>query len=144
MDFPRVPYDMTQHYSRLLIVYNADGGILNALKDMVHKIVSPSTYPCSLCALTHGAFSMHGQWRRFLGTLRMDVQYYHRDEFAKAYPTHTADLPAILLAEHGNPARILISADELNAMDDLPDLIVRVESRLEIERIRNPFPRAVA
>ncbi|MBD2840845.1 hypothetical protein [Erythrobacter rubeus] len=135
---------MTQHYSRLIIVYNADSGILNALKDMVHKIVSPSTYPCSLCALTYGPVAMRGQWRRFLGSIRMGVQFYHRDEFAKAYPTHSAQLPAILLAEHGNPARMLISADELNDMESLPELIVRVESKLELERIRNPFPRAVA
>ena len=48
---------------RLVFVYNADGGRLAGLKDMFHKILSPSTYPCSLCAVTYGATSMQPQWR---------------------------------------------------------------------------------
>lgn len=39
----------------LIFVYNAKSGLISAFGDMVHKIVSPATYPCSLCALTYGA-----------------------------------------------------------------------------------------
>jgi hypothetical protein len=51
---------------RLILVYNADSGVLNMVKDAVWKVLQPSTYPCSLCALTYGWVSMHERWRRFL------------------------------------------------------------------------------
>jgi hypothetical protein len=36
----------------LIFVYNADSGILNLLKDAVHKLLKAETYPCSPCAPT--------------------------------------------------------------------------------------------
>jgi len=36
----------------LIFVYNANGGLVNSWLDTAHKIVSPSTYSCSLCAIT--------------------------------------------------------------------------------------------
>ena len=60
---------------RLLVVYNADSGILNALGHAVHKLVKPETYPCSLCAITYGAVSMRKEWKsvckRFVQNFRM-------------------------------------------------------------------------
>ncbi len=41
----------------LIFVYNADSGKLNVLFDVGHKIVSPGTYKCDLCTLTHGTFT---------------------------------------------------------------------------------------
>ena len=35
----------------LVFVYNADSGVFNALADAAHKIFSPRTYACNLCAL---------------------------------------------------------------------------------------------
>ena len=42
---------------KLIFVYNAKSGKLNALFDIAHKIVKPETYQCSLCAITHDALS---------------------------------------------------------------------------------------
>jgi hypothetical protein len=39
---------------KLLFVYNADSGLAAALFDSAHKLLSPQTYACNLCALTHG------------------------------------------------------------------------------------------
>jgi len=52
--------------SKLIFVYNADSGLLNAMKDWAHKIVSPETYPCSLCALTYDNLGMRRPWREFI------------------------------------------------------------------------------
>ena len=121
---------MNRPETRLILVYNADGGLLNALKDMVHKIASPATYPCSLCALTYGAFAMHGRWRRFLAALPATKVFHHRDDFAVAFPGHGIALPAILLAEGDKPPAVLVSAAELDALPDLAGLIALVEARL--------------
>lgn len=121
---------MDRRNPRLLIVYNADGGVLNALKDAVWKIVSPVTYPCSLCALTYGAVSMRAAWRRYLDGLPMETIFHHRDDFAASYLEHGVALPAILVRYGEDAPRIVISAEELNAMESLDILIAAMKDRL--------------
>ncbi len=118
--------------SRLILVYNADSGWLHAIKDALHKIVSPTTYPCSLCALTYGPVSMRRAWRRFLAGLPLEITFHHRDDFAAAFPGLAVPLPAILLAQPGNavPA-VLIGAAELDALPDLSALIGLTAARLD-------------
>lgn len=130
---------MTMAGPSLIFVYNADGGVRNGLKDMVHKIVSPSTYPCSLCALTHGWFTMRPRWRRSLKSLPQPKRFLHRDEFARQYPGMAVALPAVLLAEGTAPPQVLISAAELDRLPDLADLIALVEARLAVTRIGAPI-----
>ncbi len=122
---------MTSTPPRLILVYNADSGLLNAVKDAVWKVVRPATYPCSLCALTYGWVSMHGRWRRFLGSVPFAKAFHHKDDFATAFPDVTAALPAILLAEGKAAPRVLVSAAELDALPDLDALIALVAARLE-------------
>lgn len=114
----------------LILVYNADGGLLDALGDFVHKIVSPATYPCSLCALTYGAFTMRAEWRRFLGTLGLPVLFLYRDEFRSELDGRDIALPAILLGGEAGAPEVLVSAKELAALPDLAALIALVEERL--------------
>jgi hypothetical protein len=127
---------MSQDHAKLLIVYNADTGMLNAVMHALHKAIRPQTYPCSLCALTYGAVSMRSSWRQFLAALPLDVAFYHRDDFAEDYPASDPDLPAVLVSENGAAPDVLVSADELNAMDDLEGLMRAVEAKLS-EQIAN-------
>lgn len=121
---------MSPAQPRLILVYNADSGLLNAVKDAVWKVVRPATYPCSLCALTYGWVSMRGCWRRFLDRLPHDKVFHHKDDFAAAYPGVTIPLPAILIAYPGQAPDILVAAAELDALPDLDALIALVEQRL--------------
>ena len=121
---------MTSPQSRLILVYNANGGVLNGLRDSVWKAFRPSTYPCSLCALTYGWVSMHGSWRRFLDGLPHTKVFHHKDDFAEAFPGQQVALPVILLAPADGAPHVLVSAAELDALPDLPALIALVETRL--------------
>lgn len=115
----------------LILVYNAKGGVLNALRDMVHKIASPATYPCSLCALTYGAVSMHRRWRAFLRETGLPVMFLYRDELRADLDERDFPLPAILLGrDSGGAPEVLVSAAELNALPDLPALTALVSARL--------------
>jgi len=129
---------------RLILIYNADGGLLNAVKDAVHKIVSPATYPCSLCALTYGWVSMHDRWRRFLDSLPNPKVFHHRDDFAAAFPGLAVELPAMLWASDGAAPQVLVSATELDALPDLDALIALVEERLMLVRLGAPVSSAGA
>ena len=130
---------MTHAAARLILVYNADAGVLNALKDMVHKIVAPASYPCSLCALTYGWVAMRGRWRRFLASLPQAKVFHHRDDFARAFPGLSPALPAMLIAEGEAAPRVLVSAAELDATPDLANLIALVEERLALVRLGAPI-----
>ncbi|GAB3650880.1 hypothetical protein GCM10027594_26070 [Hymenobacter agri] len=115
---------------RLIFVYNADGGRLAGLKDMFHKILSPSTYPCSLCAITYGATSMFPAWRDFVKTLPVPVDFLHRDEFVRDYPAQAAHpLPAAFALSEDGRLTPFIEAPEMDAAD-LNGLMQLVQQRL--------------
>lgn len=114
---------------RLLIVYNAEAGIAAGIKDSIHKLLKPETYPCSLCALTHGTVRMDPAWKRFIARMKMDVRVYHRPDFRARYPDLDQPLPAVL-TERGREATLLIGPDELRRIGSVDDLIARVEAAL--------------
>jgi len=114
----------------LIFVYNARGGLLDALGDAVHKLVSPATYPCSLCALTYGAVSKRSAWAAFLAKVGLPSLFLYRDEFRVDLDTRDLPLPAILLGGAGPVPEVLVSASELDSLPDLAALIALVETRV--------------
>lgn len=115
---------------RLLFVYNADGGLLPGLKDAFHKILSPDTYPCSLCAVTYGATSMRPEWKTFIKSLPVAVGFLHRDEFVRAYPEQRAQpLPAAFAVAADGRLTPVIQKEEMDAAD-LNGLMELVRQRL--------------
>ena len=67
----------------LLFVYNADTGLFSVMTDYAHKILSPKTYPCNLCAITYGNMGMNKQWKEYINNLTIPIEFLHRDEFLK-------------------------------------------------------------
>lgn len=122
---------MERRMPTLIFVYNADGGPLNALRDMVHKIVSPATYPCSLCALTYGPFAMRREWRTFLHSLGCAKLFLYRDEVRDLLHMDDLALPVILLAQGPGQPEVLVDAGDLNGLGDCDSLIGLVKQRLE-------------
>lgn len=115
---------------RLVLVYNADAGIVAAMLDSVHKLVSPATYPCSLCAVTYGPLAMRARWRDYLLALQLPVEFRHRPDFRAAYPAAAdIDLPLIGLARGGD-IEVLLSARDLDDLRDLDALVAALDRRL--------------
>ena len=116
--------------SQLLFVYNANGGRLNGLLDTLHKTLSPGTYPCSLCALTYGAFTMRPEWHAFLQALPITPTFLHRDELGAQHPELVGQpLPAAFQRPEGGRWQPFLTPPELN-QTDLPGLMVLVRERL--------------
>lgn len=119
----------------LVIVYNADDGWTSALMDAVHKLVRPETYECSLCMISHGAMSIRRPWRNYLDSLSLEKRFYHRQDFARAYPADAfpvvagLDLPAILI-ESGGVLHCLLSSQELERLTDVEELIAALDRAL--------------
>ena len=115
---------------RLLFVYNADSGLFNTVTDIAHKLLSPSTYTCDLCALTHGHFKVRDKWVGFLQNLDADCEFLHRDEFHAKYGRTDIPLPAIFLNTGDSPA-MFIDAHTLGQFGSLDALIAALTQRLD-------------
>lgn len=114
----------------LVFVYNVDSGAGALLLDAVHRVVSPSTYACTLCDLTYGHFTMKRDWKEFIGTLRWPVTFLMRDDFLRRHPeSKGATFPAVFLIE-GGAAREVVAASAIDAADDLGALKVIVGKAL--------------
>ena len=110
----------------LVFVYNADSGVFNALADAAHKIFSPQTYQCNLCALTHSAVGMRKEWKEFLNSLGVPLEFLHADELKARYNVAGVPLPAVF-EKDGDEMKVLAGVDAINAcrtMDDLKRLIL--------------------
>ncbi len=122
---------------KLIFVYNANSGKINAWLDSAHKIVSPSTYNCRLCDLTYGVFKEKEKWIRFreselLNSYVQQLQFLHIDEFEKQYRSKWLpkyDFPVILTASNQG-LQPFMDARQLNAIESTTELIEAIKMRL--------------
>ncbi len=119
---------MSARAGRLLFVYNADAGIVAGLFDIAHKLVSPSTYPCSLCAATHGAFAMKAAWRDYLATLPEPAAFFHRPDFRAAYPALAGEALPLIARDDAGRVDVLLDAAALARLTTVPMLIAALAS----------------
>lgn len=109
----------------LVFVYNANSGLFNTVADMAHKVFSPGTYKCNLCALTYSTFGMRKSWQEFLETLKTPVEFLHADDLQNRYLIKGVQLPAIF-RKQGERLALLIAADSINrclTIEELKQLV---------------------
>jgi hypothetical protein len=116
---------------RLIFVYAVDGGLTTTLRDYVHKLIAPRSYPCRLCGLTYGPLGESRAWSGFRETLPVSTEFLHRDEFRRAYPLAQYPLPAVLIARATGGPELFISADEIDRCANTPALVSLVRERVQ-------------
>jgi len=112
---------------KLVFIYNADSGLLNAVKDYFHKKRSPETYECNLCMQTFGGISMKKDWKSYINNLDIPTEFLHKDEFEKKYDVKDAKYPSTYL-RNGSSMKVFISVDEMNnvkSLDEMKDLVTK-------------------
>ncbi|WP_420378862.1 GTPase [Gilvibacter sp.] len=117
----------------LHFVYNANSGKLNALKDSLHKWLSPETYNCDLCSLTHHSFQEVAAWKTFRQEATLPMYFYHKDEFEKAFRSKWLpkyEFPIILM-ETEQSLEVFMTAEQLKAQADAHALIASVTEKLQ-------------
>lgn len=118
---------------RLLFVYNADSGRLNAVADSLHKLLSPQTYQCKLCELTYSTFSEKAEWKEFRKERPEEMIFLHRDEFEKQFRSKwlaSYEYPVILCIE-GEQLTVLVGREEMENLEDIAALISLLNSHLD-------------
>ena len=116
----------------LIFVYNAQSGLFNAVTDMAHKIFSPATYSCNLCALTHSNIGMRKEWKQFVENLGRPVEFLHADELKEKYGVTGVSLPAIFKKEDGG-VREWIGAEAINGCRTVSELEQLIQEKLRAE-----------
>lgn len=112
----------------LIFIYNAKSGVINELIDFAHKIVSPETYDCNLCAISYGAFSMKKKWSTYIKTLPIKSTFTYKDKFSKnGY--NNIKFPSIFIRSNEKLDEI-ISATEINEIKNLDQLIGLLNQKL--------------
>lgn len=122
---------MTNLENEIIFVYNAKSDLFSALGDLVHKMLFPSTYPCSLCQLTYGHSAIKKEWAQFLDTLPFRKTFLHKDETTAIDPAFLEELPVILIRTKTRGLETLMGAHELNQSHGLGELIDTLGKRLE-------------
>lgn len=121
---------MNKLYSKLLFIYNADSGMINALMDQGKKYLTPSEYACQLCMVSYGPFGMRKDWKKFTKELPYEIEFLHKDELQNTYPTIETSLPAMVLLSNEN-ADVLLDKEDFNTIVSLDDLKTAVLKALE-------------
>ncbi|MDH5601443.1 MAG: hypothetical protein OEY78_09095 [Gammaproteobacteria bacterium] len=106
---------------QLVFVYNADSGMFNTLTDIAHKVFSPQTYSCNLCAISHSYFSERDEWKDFISGLDAECEFLHRDEFVKKYDLKGAEYPAVF-EKKDNQLDVYLDANSINQCNSMEDL----------------------
>ncbi|WP_299431673.1 GTPase [uncultured Aquimarina sp.] len=116
----------------IVFVYNADSGIWSKYLDFAHKIISPSTYSCGLCGLTHGSFLENKAWKEFREAVPHQFIFKYKDSFLKEMKgegCQELEFP-IILEQKENRLDILMYAEELNLIDSTEDLVDILQKKL--------------
>ena len=116
----------------LIFVYNGDTGLFNAATDIAHKLLSPTTYPCRLCALTHGVFKVNKRWSEFVEPYTGVFEFLHRDQYLARHGMPIVSLPVILERLDDLQLRVFLSAEELSAVHSVEELITVIQERNEV------------
>ena len=115
--------------SELIFIYNAKSGLVNEFLDFAHKIVSPSTYNCNLCALSYGNFSMKKKWSDYISSLPVKSTFTYKDKVSE-YGYNNIELPSIIF-RNGSRSKVIISSEEINKLKKIDQLINILSDRLK-------------
>ena len=115
--------------SELIFIYNAKSGLVNEFLDFAHKIVSPSTYNCNLCALSYGNFSMKKKWSDYISSLPVKSTFTYKDKVSE-YGYDNIKLPSIIFKDKSK-SEVIISSEEINKLKKIDQLINILSDRLK-------------
>ncbi|MGB5404409.1 MAG: GTPase [Robiginitalea sp.] len=115
----------------LVFVWNADAGMLNAVRDSLHKWISPETYSCRLCELTHGFSSAKRAWKNFLEDFERPAYFYYRDTLQNSgIPISLPAKYPLVLELYKGQWHALLKAENFEEITTLEELIGTLKTKI--------------
>ncbi len=123
---------------RLIFLYNADSGRLNALVDSAKKLLMING--CSLCAITHGLAGEKREWKECKEEIGVPVDYVHRDEVTPALRDVVRERYPSVVAEAADGSLVLLLDAEVldRAKGTVADLKGRLKTYASMNGLRFP------
>lgn len=118
---------------RLLFIYNANSNFGSKWFDFAHKIVSPDTYSCGLCKITHSVFKERKAWMRFRESAQLEMNFLYKDHFLEKYRSKWLskyEYPIVLLESESDRLEVLLAAAAINEINNVDELIEVIDQRL--------------
>lgn len=113
----------------LIFVFNCDRGNLSAIKDYSQKLTNDKAPECNLFTLISSPVGIKKGWKRYIQELGIPSRFLHHDEYEEEFGALLSPLPAVFL-HYQRSRSLLISADELDRVMTLEDLIALVNQKV--------------
>lgn len=107
-------------------IYNAKGNWANSIFDLAHKIISPDTYECNLCKITHDAFTESKKFKELKQKYRITL--WHIDDYELKHQKETS-YPTIIFRDASDKEINRITTEtinRINTVDELEEIITEV------------------
>lgn len=130
---------MTQRgtIQRLLFVYNADSGTLNAIVDSAKKLLSING--CPLCSLTHSLAGERGEWKSCKESIGVPIDYVHRDELTpRLKNVISRELPCVVAEVDGELTVVLTAEVIARCKGSVADLRGRLNTHAAMRGLSFP------
>lgn len=101
--------------TRLIGVYNADGGILGEVRYAVGKIRGQAH--CGLCDITHRGVRVRTEWAEEVARLGVPFDLVHRNERSADVVVASAGREPCVLAEAGDGLHLVLGPAALERVD---------------------------
>ena len=110
----------------LIFIYNAQSGVFHSLVDYFHKVLSPSTYECSLCSLTYNNYGQLRVWKQFIQSLNIPVTFKYSDHLSEIGIDKQTKLPVVINSD----LYLVASAEEINQCNNISALIELIRKKI--------------
>lgn len=97
--------------SRLILVFDADGGLAAMLADVVKKAVGRED--CALCEITYSPLGKRQSWKACEARLGVPVKELHRDELPAAWGLDHSQLPCVLAQVGDERPEVMLTKAEI-------------------------------
>jgi hypothetical protein len=114
---------MNEQKGTLIFIYNAKDSFYNKLTDFAHKAISPSTYNCDLCNLTHGTFKAKADWRDFLANIPFKYEFFYKDNLGPDIDKEQVHPPVIFFRSYNGTLIEVVSNQKLSQISSSRELI---------------------
>ena len=110
----------------LIFVYNARSGVFNSLFDYFYKMISPSTYECSLCRLTYNNYGQVKALKQFIQSLNIPIYFKYSDHLSEIGLDKETKLPIVV----NRDLNVVASAEEINQCQTIDALIEVIRKKM--------------
>ena len=114
---------------RLIGVYDANGTLRGEIAYWIGARLGRRH--CSLCEVTHGLFTVKGEWKRCRDGLPVAFDTFHRDDQPDMVRAATGDRAPVVLAETDGGLVVLLDGAQIEAAGGAPQrLMEAIENRV--------------